>query len=382
MYTLPQELIRAIVEEIHDAESLKMCSLVGTIFREHTQRILLHSLTLGDDGNPPTAAWTLLQESPHVARYFKRLECMLPTKDTGLAEVHALCAVLNSLSSVRQCYFVGGTDNDPHPWPEVPPQVAPVIIGFIQRQPLEKLHFISISSLSTGLLSILLCAAPTLSLVDTSLDRTVIAVVFPRSSSIVQNLLLLSCPGVADLFSSPEFRPLMASIQKLWWEPALESGDGLISVVAHTIEHIRLHCTDDEKANISRFLPFPPLPSLKLAEIVAHITEGDEGWFIALLSSILAAATGLREICVMCYHSCSFTSETLATVDSLLADSGASPHIRWRVDLDDADTPGVSFGDVATSVQQGMPRLLGVGKVVVEQGSFVGEGFDPWIIKV
>ncbi|KAJ6566876.1 hypothetical protein B0H19DRAFT_1258059 [Mycena capillaripes] len=384
MDTLPQELIRAIVEEIDEDESLKMCSLVSTNFREPSQRILLHALTLGsdseDDEKSYTAAWTLLQGSPHVAPYFTQLNCLLPNVDAATADVQALCAVLGKLSHIRQSYLVGGME-DNHPWSKVPPQVAQGIADFFHRQRLEQLHVLSIGPFPKAVLALFLSAASTLTLVDASIDFSVPAIPNPPPPFTVQNLLLLTSPGIAEVLTVPELGPYVANIRKLWWDPAVESGDKLISVLAANLEHIRIHYEDreDEEA-----LSLPPLPSLQSAEIALIDEDSDDPRLINELSCILKAApTTLREISIMCSpNGALLPPEILAAVDSIVADSATAPRIRWRLDLEDAqeDEPELSIAVFEAPVKQAMPRLQEQGKVIVEQGSFMEEGFSAWAV--
>ncbi|KAJ6592845.1 hypothetical protein B0H19DRAFT_1365160 [Mycena capillaripes] len=99
MDTLPQELIHAIVN-VDDNESLKMHSLVGPIFRESSQRVLLHTLSLGDNerDEPSTAPKSTVQNllllyTPGVvevltATEFKHPETLLATLNLYTFTMH------------------------------------------------------------------------------------------------------------------------------------------------------------------------------------------------------------------------------------------------------------------------------------------------------
>ncbi|KAJ6529675.1 hypothetical protein B0H19DRAFT_1193020 [Mycena capillaripes] len=377
METIPQELVRAIVDQIDDQKSLKMCSLVATMFRDHSQRILLYSLTLGDDDKPYTAAWILLQESPHIARHFRRLNCLLPEEDKTLEQVDALCAVLSNLWSVRHCYLVGATD-DPRLWPSIPPQLSLAIVEFIQRQELAQLHVFAIHALPRTVLALFLGSASSLSIVEGSVDLTAPPVEYQTVRPIAENLVLAFCPEVARVLSSREFAPQMANIRKLWWEPELEFSDRLVLVVASNLEHIRMQYEEEASRSFNHFLP--PLPCLKLAEMTLDFDNCDGSWLIARLSSILnAAPQSLQEISVICSPSDALERETLGEMDCKLADSPAAPRIRWRVDMD--DDPEVAYNDFRTSLMEGMPKMLAQGKLTVEKCSVVDEGFSDWAMK-
>ncbi|KAJ7877778.1 hypothetical protein B0H13DRAFT_2346940 [Mycena leptocephala] len=60
MSFLPQELLDAIVNEVHDMETLKNCPLAGYTLREPRRQNY-------------AAACKLLEESPHIAHYITRL---------------------------------------------------------------------------------------------------------------------------------------------------------------------------------------------------------------------------------------------------------------------------------------------------------------------
>lgn len=88
---LPEELVGTIVSQVIDLDCLKRCSLVNLTFRNRSQCILLHSLTL-TSGSPhpesprflascallresprdPSAVCMLLKDSPHIAGYITR----------------------------------------------------------------------------------------------------------------------------------------------------------------------------------------------------------------------------------------------------------------------------------------------------------------------
>jgi hypothetical protein len=243
MDTIPQELIHAIVGEIDDLQSLQMCSLVSSIFREDCQRILLRSLKLGgEEGFTGSATWALLQESPYIAPYFTLLKCVLPDVDMSDAELNGLCAVLDNLSNVRDYYLVGGTI-DLHPWSDLPPRLSLAIIKFLQRQPLSYCHIISMGALPTAVLSGFLGAAPTLSFVDSSVSDTDAIIEHPPPPTTVENLLVIASPTIVDFMTSPPFVCTVTNIRKLWVEPDSKFGGKLISLVAHNLEHLRLEYT-------------------------------------------------------------------------------------------------------------------------------------------
>ncbi|KAF7340960.1 hypothetical protein MSAN_02081300 [Mycena sanguinolenta] len=128
MEFLPQELVQAIVQEIDDISSLKSCSLTGSIFRDASQRILLHSLTLERDVQP---AYTLLTESPRIASYITHLSITLERVDV---------------------------DND-----SLRQSLQYILAKLVNRQPLHKLKINSSDGFSRASILRLLTMAPVVS---------------------------------------------------------------------------------------------------------------------------------------------------------------------------------------------------------------------------
>ncbi|KAJ7330984.1 hypothetical protein DFH08DRAFT_1084069 [Mycena albidolilacea] len=111
---LPQELFDAIVQNIDDHPTLKLCALAAPQLRDPSQRILLHSVTLrggGWVGNYPTER-AILQHSPHIATYITDLTVNI----RGLP-ADALPSLFRPAStlSFKQVHVIGGfTPGGPH----------------------------------------------------------------------------------------------------------------------------------------------------------------------------------------------------------------------------------------------------------------------------
>ncbi|KAJ7853829.1 hypothetical protein B0H14DRAFT_3450017 [Mycena olivaceomarginata] len=388
MNSLPPELIRAIVEEIDDVESWKMCALVATIFREHAQRSLLWSLNLGgDDDKSSTATWSLLQESPHLARYFKRLLYIPPSEEVSFEELYALCAVLDRLSNVRQCYFIGDPDlENICSWSDIPPQLAIASVKFIRRQTrLQELHIVSIGGLPSDTLIQFFGVAPTLSLLQTTVDITT-TVGDPPSpvDSVVQNLCLLASSDMSVVLLTAQFLPHLTGIRKLWVQPDVEKPDERISTFAQNLDHLSLECKVKPSSVVP---PLPQLPFLQSAELSFDFDDRDEPWFVGHLTAILTAASdALKEICItydpfpssLLNHSS--TPETMAAVEGAIVGSAFSPRVRWRVDVDALSEAEEFFSGFIASLQDGMPKLHEQGRLIIERYS-ADDGFGNWTLR-
>ncbi|KAJ7652512.1 hypothetical protein DFH06DRAFT_1134495 [Mycena polygramma] len=366
MATLPQELIDAIVDEVGDNSSLKTCSLVGNAFRQPSQRILLHSLTLGEYDKPFTVALAFLRESPHIAPYITRLHCTLPTVDTAPGEIQALSAILLILRNVRYCQFRGRrtpalTVNVPQPWNNIPLSVSAAVLAVIQRGSLEFLDVICVFS-----------AAQTLSLRSTSVEGTSHEPVLPPPKPVVQNLHLQGSLDAVNVLLSRQFESQRANIRKLWWDPVGEHGERLISAVASTIKHIWI-----DYPGYSPSLPVPALPVLQSAEITAYLDNCDVTPTIEHILSVLKAAPQtLKEISIKCATRGLPSWVLLGEIDTLVIESAACPRVRCRVDLRYSEA--LTVAQYAAALQLGMPRLYAEGKLEIEQCSRIYPGSSSW----
>ncbi|KAJ7315350.1 hypothetical protein DFH08DRAFT_1086887 [Mycena albidolilacea] len=370
---IPQELIATIIQEVDDHLSLKMCSLAGKAFCAPAQRMLLTSLDLRV-ARPYTAALDLLDKSPHIASYFKRLYCPLPEASMAEAEVDALCTVLGKLSNVRHCHFVAAT-NIFTLWTEFLPNVYLAVVEFTQRQRLAELEIDTITAIPSDVLALFLGAAPTVSLVNSNVDSAVTLMhSLAPPPPIVETLRVSWSPGIADVLTSPDFRPYMHNIRKLWWDPDIDTGGRLIALVSHTLEHLCIQFFD--QTNWGKTIKLPPLPRVKSVEVTL-----EQEWLVPVyyrfLTILTAAPDTLEEICITFAPKPDFLHpEALGQMDSIFTGSAASPRVRWRLDL--KDNPISSFAGFVGALERGLPILHAQGKLVVERSSVTNTGLSAW----
>ncbi|KAF7346751.1 F-box domain-containing protein [Mycena sanguinolenta] len=385
--TLPPELIHAIVAEIHDTTSLKMCSLVAGIFLESCQRILFRSLMIAKDGDhvESLVLWSRLQQSPHLGLYFESLVCTLPSLNAPHAELNALCAVLDRLTNIRQCVLVGDAiQADRCQWHSLPSQLSAAILKFIQRPQLSQLHIFSIASLPGDVLAMCL-AARTLSLVEVSVDTMTAADAVAPFSAAVENLSISCCPGaggIVDILRSPQYSSNVAKIRNLWVEDRV--GSKLIWTLAENLQHIRID-TDTDTGSLADFVSIPPqLSCLRSFEVALSFHERDDPSFVPILTSLAEAASAtLQEICVTyapmygLQFNPSLVPQTMAGVEIAIVGCVGSPRIRWR--LDPLRNPETFFDTFSASLVEGMPRLHKEGRLIVEKYSFDDESLFSWV---
>jgi hypothetical protein len=210
---LPQELLDGIVLAIDDWVTLKSCSLVGSPLREQSQRILLHSLTLGgDDCETDThARCILLDESPHIATYITDLTLHIPSP-LSHDSIPDIQLILGTLDNVHRCRVVGGMSMPDNirtftSWPHLPPGLSSACLNFILRQSsLRQLTIENIIELPLDVGLSLIRAAPML----TAKGVGVIMVaedseIGVRHTSGLRRLSLESrCPSLYRLFIRPQ----------------------------------------------------------------------------------------------------------------------------------------------------------------------------------
>ncbi|KAJ7162468.1 hypothetical protein C8R46DRAFT_1222577 [Mycena filopes] len=248
--SLPQELLNAIVGELGDDEGA-LTATQGL----HPVRIC-----------SPTV-WNLLRSSPHIVKYVTQIVCTLPPETRSPpGETEALMAVFKTLTSVRSCHIIGKSRDQFQGWPGLTP-ASLAVLEFIGRQNLEGLHIFDAGIISPVVLAIFLSAAPTISILDCSVDTTVLGAARPLPVPMVKNLFLDSCPTVVNLLMLPEFASHM-DIQRLWLEPQAALSHEFISHWAKNLRHMKLaweepHLIADE----FRILPRCSLPLLQSVEL-------------------------------------------------------------------------------------------------------------------
>ncbi|KAJ7658285.1 hypothetical protein DFH06DRAFT_1196530 [Mycena polygramma] len=371
MLRLPQELIHAIVHEVDDNESLKRCSLVSPAFREPSQRILLHLLTIGESGDdkPFTVVSAFLQKSPHIAAYCTQLACALPDADAPPAEIRALSAILPVLSNVRCCYLIG-EEGKHQAWHQ---EASRSILEFLRVGRLATLHVLCIKALPIAVLGAFFGAAPTLSLFEIEVERNTLEDEYSPPPPLVKSLLLMSSSGVAPVLLSRQFGPQLANIRKLFWNRADDDEEMLISSVAHNVDHIRMQYDSDTEPS----RPLPPLLRVESVEIPVDLDETGDLSAIERVASVLTAAPKtLKAIFILCLPEELPVQDILTAIDDLVIGSPACPRLCWRVDLEDQEH--FTLAEYAAALQLGMPKLHAKGKLNVEPCSFMEEGFSHW----
>ncbi|KAJ7108752.1 hypothetical protein C8R44DRAFT_986688 [Mycena epipterygia] len=147
---LPQELVDAIIDEVHDKRSLMACALAASSFRSPCQRTMFRSLSLYPERyrRRPTlkAAADSLTTFSHLASYIRDLTIELP--DT-IPEFAALASVLLLLRNVER-FVVSGKSIL---WSRLGTTVAAAILDFLSLPSLGRLHLVNIEHVPSALIS-------------------------------------------------------------------------------------------------------------------------------------------------------------------------------------------------------------------------------------
>lgn len=111
VYMMPYDLICVIVSQLEDHKSVKACALVSSIFREPTQRILLRTVSVGAKKSPYCHVQDILQESPHLAAYIRRLNFFLPRYAVPSEMDSFLSSLFNKMTNITSLLVSGTADN-------------------------------------------------------------------------------------------------------------------------------------------------------------------------------------------------------------------------------------------------------------------------------
>ncbi|KAJ7668789.1 hypothetical protein DFH06DRAFT_1182483, partial [Mycena polygramma] len=371
--TVPQELIDEILYHVDDTEGLKACALVGSNFRDPSQRILLHSHTLdpwrGDRSNRTSDFLALLVESPRIAAYITRLIFRVRfSSDAIPATLQDLQGILARLRNVRHCTIVGGSWRKS--WDDTT-RISSLILEFIHRQPLEQLRIRVFASLPLPVFTLLLSAAPTVTFycVALSVKTKNLATRGPPTGSVLTQLLLdETTETICAVLSRPAFAPYLTAVRKLKICPTTRDDGGIISSVVHTLEHLCVDCTYLVLGGA--FLDLPPLAALRNIEVRMPAAPENPTWLVATFFPALLSggSPSLEEIRITCTVRLTvffIPAERLQAIDALMVEGfPLLPRLCWAVNFD-----LLHEAEVAKLVQHGMPTMHGLRKVFVQRYS-------------
>ncbi|KAJ7658245.1 hypothetical protein DFH06DRAFT_448248 [Mycena polygramma] len=392
MPALSQELVDAIIEELSDFDSLKQCSLVGPAFRYPSQRILLRFLTLrapsaiAPQRTPFSTVLGFLEESPHVTGFITNLTVWIPRAVSPIAEIETLIKVLDRLTKVRSCALSGAAgkeETSAQKWKGIPANLATALLGFLARQPLDRLRVRSLTFLPISILAHILASATMVTFVEAvcmegcsmedgshpDIDETS-TLVLPESfclRSLGGGRIAVS---ILQVLVHPQFAKHLAHLRQLelpvnWSE--YQYGLRILRTAADHLEQVTLNCLSYH-THKPIILPLPPLPMLQRFEFSLSIEDLGASWFTDAIVALLAPALtpSLTKLVVRIrrerYNSqVNPTTNLLSALDDAVIAHPASPSIRWEVNYKPQ-----SFTTFQRRVEQYMPKTHERGHLFLE----------------
>ncbi|KAJ7238816.1 hypothetical protein B0H12DRAFT_1075147 [Mycena haematopus] len=213
MSAIPPELLDAIVCEIYDVASLKVCSLVASTLRYSSQRILLSALTV--EAEKCAALCQLLTESPHITSYVTRLT--IRTLRTAMTSPHieSFRQILAKLQNVRRCSLDGL-------WYHRCIYVSPSVLWhFLTTVP--SLHLLSVKMMD-------------------GVNSVLTHVIVP---AVLDSLFLnAGTKDVGQWIAHPSNVSCLTALRHLSLRPSDDSwAETLMETASHTLEHIQFECS-------------------------------------------------------------------------------------------------------------------------------------------
>ncbi|KAJ6470414.1 hypothetical protein C8R45DRAFT_1218279 [Mycena sanguinolenta] len=387
MSVIPRELLEAIVDKIHDVESLKACSLAASTLRYSSQRRLLGALTIGAGICAPPYIHQLLTESPHIADYVTRLSIpILP----AVMEFQSFPRILAKLQNVREC-TMGERTRESQRF-----TIPPFVLDFLARPSLREVH-LSGFQITTSELRHFLTTLSSLHLsfvvIKGGADPSFMHGSVGPAAAVLGSLSLgIGVGEIGEFLVQPANISCLAAVRRLSLYSAGDistgsSGDRwtrpLIQFTSPTIEHLHLNC--------AYFPPpaLPGLPALRTLKITfsGRINAASLSDIISRTADILPSlaapqvSPALADI-VIEQNLASFDTGTfdplpyaplISILDAAQAVYATPPSVRFL--LSEYKETQYKFARFADTVQQGMPRAHGAGRLVVEACSGTGLKF-------
>ncbi|KAJ7264401.1 hypothetical protein C8J57DRAFT_1718762 [Mycena rebaudengoi] len=293
MSTLPQELIDAIVRQLHGTSCLKSCSLAAPFFVAPSQRRLFRSWRIFSgtlNGTMTTdldAAEAFIASCPQVASYIRHFTFNIPFSES---DQYPLIPILRALTNVEHLHV----NANRMLWQNLAEALQTALLDVIMQPRMTQLDLMYLDNIPQPLVMQIAASVAVLtfycSTVDGSSGDTDV------DNARLSTLRYLSLPGPGERLSSfcdvllttPAFA---ASLQRLHIRLGTRSATyeaRILTAVAPTLHHLQL----DIEARISstnqpKSLPsLPPMPNLLRLDIVLSRTHIPH--IPATLTSILA----------------------------------------------------------------------------------------------
>ncbi|KAF7344466.1 hypothetical protein MSAN_01928200 [Mycena sanguinolenta] len=367
---LPPELITAIIYEVDDVESLKLCSLVASSLRSRCQRILYSTLTIRMDNC--AALCKLLAESSHIADYVTNLVIRTLYPTMREPDLENFRQILVKVRNVRRCTLDGQWNRFPmhvpigHP--VVPPvDIPPLVLDFLVRQPLRYLS-LSCVRIPTSMLGRFLTTVPELSF---SSDSVAVQDGVPPTAvqtPVLHSLFLSSTvKDVGPYVVQPQNMRCLCALRHLSFQtPGNGWAAELIQAASRTLQHLHFSCREHPPLNLPASDGFRTTTARPA--VISQTTN--------VLSSLVFPETlpALAEVQIEQFFADNGIFDPtpyislIALLEASLASYSTPPRIRWFLVMYDQDAQYTDFVD---AVRRGMPKADSEGRLIMEACAIV-----------
>ncbi|KAJ7124322.1 hypothetical protein C8R44DRAFT_875373 [Mycena epipterygia] len=120
-------------------------------------------------GHVENAVCALLEESPHIVPYIRRLKIELPSPFRTLSQYQSLQPILAKLTNVWRCAIDGGTFGVR--WTYLPPDISSALVDFVARQTLISLRLRTFEDIPQSVFLRLITSASRLAIQFVNINR-------------------------------------------------------------------------------------------------------------------------------------------------------------------------------------------------------------------
>ncbi|KAJ7832093.1 hypothetical protein B0H14DRAFT_3463704 [Mycena olivaceomarginata] len=271
MSPLPQELFDAIIDEIHDKETLKACALVGSSFLPPSQRKLFRKVRLGGSsglGRRSRNTAAALAESPHLVSYIRDFTMVMPSTVQNSVPV---AGVLRSVQNIESLAVFGRAVN----WNRLGYEASSALLDCLSRPSLRRLDLKHVEGVPTAFI-LAATAIPVVSFEYVRMDLGEGVSDHLRNSapaSRIRHLILNDGgPAVFDICDfllhprrNPAYRQQIERLEIRIDQHSASHFERIMAACAATLKCLAVHATD--------LIRLPLLPSVLEVEIKVFVGD-------------------------------------------------------------------------------------------------------------
>ncbi|KAJ7620177.1 hypothetical protein FB45DRAFT_1062544 [Roridomyces roridus] len=381
MENLPTELIETILEFVDDTESLKSCSLTGSLLRGPSQRILLQTVAIGGDSDSKNHFLNMLsffETSPQVLRAIRVVSFITPSPGLDIDPLQSeyLGILIAGFPNLRHLAISGaGRQDGDVGWDTLAPGIRTSLEDTISHGIQEALHISTMVRIPIKILVKALSCTKSVSFIEISVHNpdapeTQIHSEVPQ----LENLVLSNSAGVADVLRRPDVRPFISNVRRLWIGLELELAH-VVDYTAPKLDEVFFVSTDPvDESHLGHALPFPQFPNLRFAGMRLFLGDYERLWIVDAMRAILASPI-IESILI---DVSGVDLETLLPTLDSLADILGSPNIplvRWLLYVDHEEDGGLGLlKEFGAAVERVLPKAHKAKRVIVDRAESHNDG--------